>query len=185
MGVYFCADLHLKHNNIHKYRGYCNSQVHDEIIRQAWHNTIGKRDMVIVAGDVCFSPEAWQEFATWPGRKIVVLGNHCTEHSKVDDIPQEIEIHGMLKYKEFWVTHAPIHPKFLRGKLNIHGHLHDLLVPDTRYFNVGLEHTNMAPISLEAIREELKLRQNPIYTAQTLGVGAAARNAFRQLRGRK
>ena len=65
---------------------------------------------------------------------------------------------GLYKYKEFWLSHAPIHPCELRGKRNIHGHVHQNHVMDehhkrdNRYINVCVENTDGAPVSLDKIR---------------------------------
>lgn len=68
---------------------------------------------------------------------------------------------GFEKYKKSWLSHAPIHPAELRGKINIHGHVHDATItdenglPDLRYFNVSLENTGGRPIAHNVIMELL------------------------------
>jgi calcineurin-like phosphoesterase family protein len=54
------------------------------------------------------------------------------------------------------LSHIPIHPDCLgRFGTNIHGHLHQNKLDDTRYKCVSLEHTDYKPIQ---IFEALKLR---------------------------
>lgn len=56
----------------------------------------------------------------------------------------------MVKYKNLWLTHAPIHPDELRGKKNVHGHCHGHILNDKRYINVCVEHADR-PIPIEEI----------------------------------
>ncbi len=180
MTVFFCADLHKGHKNAFKYRKWASKEIHDEVIRDNWFRTVGKRDKVFILGDVSFSAEEWSDFATWPGAKCVVLGNHCTQYNTARDIPDSIEIHGLLKYKEFWLSHAPIHPTELRGKLNIHGHTHSFVVPDTRYLGVSVEQIGYTPISLDEVRAEYERRQKFMYSYEKFGFVPAIQNQLRQ-----
>lgn len=41
------------------------------------------------------------------------------------------KVYSLVKYKGFWLSHAPIHPEELRGCKNIHGHCHDAVISDT------------------------------------------------------
>ena len=106
------------------------------------------------------SKEAIQEFKTWTAfKKVLILGNHCTERNNitVSDLSEAFdEIHGVLKYKEFWLTHTPMHPVELRGKMNIHGHVHRHSINDPRYINVCPEVCNYSPISLHEIRKNIE-----------------------------
>ena len=68
------------------------------------------------------------------------------------------EVYGFHKYKEFWLSHCPIHPQELRGKYNIHGHVHHNNIPDKNYFNVCIEALNGLPIKLDEIRAIIKKR---------------------------
>jgi calcineurin-like phosphoesterase family protein len=82
-----------------------------------------------------------------------VLGNHdifpISEYQKYFT-----KIHGLTKYKGFWLSHAPIHSEELRGKINIHGHVHNKIIVDPRYRSVCVEALNGKPISLSSLRIE-------------------------------
>ena len=78
-------------------------------------------------GDTAFTVERLQDISTWVcGKKVLICGNHDTDH-----IPMKIlceyfdEVYSLYKWHEFWLSHCPIHPDELRGKLNIHGHCVD------------------------------------------------------------
>ena len=65
------------------------------------------------------------------GRKIVVLGNH----DRWQDIPELLKyvdgVAGMIDYKGFALTHAPIHINEIGGyRGNIHAHIHQNILND-------------------------------------------------------
>lgn len=157
--VWFIGDLHRGHKNIHKYRKQFESaEDHDEAMKEAYHNVVTKRDVVFFMGDTAFTHEALADVATWAGeKKILICGNHDIERGiTMKDVANAFdEVYALRKYKEFWLSHAPMHPAELRGKVNIHGHVHEQSVNDARYFNTSLENIEFAPISLMALRERV------------------------------
>ena len=148
MSVYFCSDFHLGHKNIGNFRDdiIATCQQNTDLMQVLWDKRIHKNDLVYCLGDMAFDQAGLDLLGSWRGRKILVKGNHddfvSTEaQSKVFE-----EIHGMLKYKGFWLTHCPIHPQEMRGRrANLHGHTHNHIItrknwrgaeiPDKRYFN--------------------------------------------------
>lgn len=160
--VLFCADLHLGHKNIVKYRHqFATVEEHRNHIHDRWHSRVGKNDVVMVLGDACFSQEAVDDLATWTGSKILIAGNHDTEHLHMLDLSRAFyKIHGLLRYKKFWLSHAPIHPAELRGKPNIHGHVHSETLPDDRYLNVSMEGIDYTPLHYTDV--EMIFRQRGI-----------------------
>ena len=151
MSVYFCSDLHFGHKGIQQFRPFVTSCSNNEqqIIRD-WQAVITKRDTVYVLGDAAFTTDACDLFGSLPGVKYLVRGNH----DKLDTtyyLKYFKQVYGLLKYKEFWLSHAPIHPQELRGRINLHGHVHysnvvaenvnGSKIPDTRYFNCCVENT--------------------------------------------
>ena len=144
MSVYFTSDLHLGHKNIHKFRTWFNSeQEHQDYIVSCWKKTITKRDDVYVLGDACFTMEAIALVKDLPGTKHLIRGNHDECDTQVY-LTAFKNVYGLKKYKEFWLSHAPIHPQELRGKVNLHGHVHFHTVPDNNYFNCCME--NVKPL---------------------------------------
>jgi calcineurin-like phosphoesterase family protein len=107
-----------------------------------------KNDLVYVMGDAAFSYEGLAEFGNLAGRKILIKGNHDDLVSTRDQLQFFEEIYSMLKYKGMWLTHCPIHPAELRGKRNIHAHVHQNSIqhgwgiwntPDPRYINTCVD----------------------------------------------
>lgn len=173
--VWFCSDLHFGHKNIGKFRESCgiHSEEHNRLtIKNDWLRNVHKKDDVYVLGDAAFTEESVEDFADLPGRKFLIRGNH----DKLDTrtyLKYFEHVYGILKYKEFWLTHAPIHPQELRGKVNLHGHVHfDSVVfpfaeygdyddiPDPRYFNCCPENlwekVGSSLISLDQVRKSLE-----------------------------
>ncbi len=173
--VWFCSDLHFGHKNIQKHRLEVKSeQDNRNRIKDDWNKLVTKRDVVYVLGDACFDSNMIKDFAELKGKKILIRGNHdllpIQEYLTVFD-----EVYGLLKYKEFWLSHAPIHEEELRGRYNLHGHVHYHNVPDYRsiypYVQDHPKYLNCCPenlwdykakclISLHEVREYFKSYYN-------------------------
>lgn len=158
--VWFVGDLHAGHEKVHNFRNQFNSeQEHFEQMAENYHKVVGKRDKVFFMGDTVFTHERLKQVASWAGdSKVLILGNHDTDKIGIRTLGWHFdEVYAYLKYKEFWLSHFPIHPEELRGRKNIHGHVHSATVPDTRYFNTSLENTNYCPIDLNTIRKRMEV----------------------------
>jgi calcineurin-like phosphoesterase family protein len=125
--VKFIGCLHLGHANlVRDVRGFDDiNKYHDYLIKQ-WNSVVHKKDLVYILGDITMeTPEHYYLLDQLQGRKKVILGNH----DMGKDIPELLKhvetVAGMLHYKGYWITHAPVHPQeltFTRG--NIHAHVH-------------------------------------------------------------
>jgi calcineurin-like phosphoesterase family protein len=155
--VWFIADIHGGHKNILKYRtSFRDKEEHFSTISNNYNRLVKPKDHVYFLGDIAFSVEYLERIAfEWNGaKKVLVMGNHDTDDfTKVNVADYFDEVHGLLKYKEFWLSHAPIHPEELRGRRNIHGHVHNKTIQDNRFVNVSVDNTGFAPVSLEEIRQ--------------------------------
>lgn len=159
--VYVAGDLHRGHKNIHKYRGFDSAEEHDEFVKEKYHSVITKRDTIMFLGDTCFTTDALAEVKTWPGYKIAILGNHCLERVKIQDVVDTYDrVYALHNKKGCWLTHAPIHPNELRGKFCVHGHVHANTIPDDRYYNVSLENIEYTPIDFQEVVSRLRMN-NP------------------------
>lgn len=161
--VYFIGDLHLGHKNIHLYRDVSDEQSQYEMLKEKWHSVVTKRDRVYLLGDACFTKERLRDLSTWVGDKLLICGNHDLDKLSMKEIVDSntySAVYSLLKYKEFWLSHCPIHSDELRGKHCIHGHIHNGLIADERYVNVCVEHVNGKPISLQEIRKRVYKGEN-------------------------
>jgi calcineurin-like phosphoesterase family protein len=158
--VYLISDTHFGHKNIPKYRPeFSNVQEHDEFIFNSIMNTVTKRDTLWILGDIAFSMVAFNKYIVPIAEKVSVirgcLGNHDNERLEAPSVRNYLDVgfdlYGLTKYKHAWISHAPIHPEELRGKINIHGHVHSHTISDDRYVNVSCEAINYKPISYQEI----------------------------------
>lgn len=165
MSVYFIADTHFSHANSLRFRTQFESiDEHDDYIISRWNSLIHKRDTVYHLGDFSFTAkqEAVNSYAKRLNGHIKLMpGNHDQVVPLTDNV--KIINEGLYKYKDFWLSHCPIHPQELRNKINIHGHVHSSSVEeynytdsyfmrDEKYFNVSCEAIDYMPIQLEKLR---------------------------------
>lgn len=152
--VYVIADLHLGHENLIKNkRGFKTVEDHDNLIINNWNKTVNKKDKVYILGDITMENKKNYHILTkLKGNKTVILGNHEKEGLGKELLNYVSNVAGLIKYKNIWLSHAPIHTSELRGKKNIHGHVHENTIilqfsgkPDERYINVSCENINYTP----------------------------------------
>lgn len=157
--VYFAGDGHLYHRNICKYRPQFSSvEEHNTAIIKAFDH-VTKRDKTFFTGDWVFEKEALDLISLIPGQKHLIMGNH-DDYTLMSDMLKVFDsVSGDIKYKEFWVTHIPVHSDELRGKLNIYAHTHGSFIDDDRYFCTSMEQINYTAVSLQQIRKEFAERK--------------------------
>ena len=145
--IYLISDLHFSHNNMAIKRGFNSVEEHDSHIINTWNKTVSKKDTVWILGDITMEKSSpYYLLNQLNGIKKVVLGNH--------DMPQHVpellkyvnKVCGMFDYKGFTFTHCPIHESEVgRFIKNIHGHVHENTLNDSRYVNVSAEAINYRP----------------------------------------
>lgn len=161
--VFFISDLHLGHVNIPRLRvpytghSFESEEEHWEVIKSSWNRVVGKRDITWVLGDICFKEAFLPRLDELKGRKRFILGNHDLDAKCF--MPYAEWVGGASYYKGYWLTHIPIHPEELRGRNNIHGHVHYATLRDKRYFNACPENIGMAPIAFEEIKKRCPLER--------------------------
>lgn len=174
MSVFFIGDPHLGHKNIAKFRPWVKStEENTTIFCRFWQHTIRKNDIVYVMGDAAFSEEALAVYKNLRGRKILIKGNHDDYVSTKQQAEVFDEIHGMLSYKRLWLTHCPIHPDEMRGRVaNVHGHVHSksikkktwygALRDDPKYINTCVDHVyeKTSGYTIFTSLEEIKAKLN-------------------------
>jgi calcineurin-like phosphoesterase family protein len=169
--TFLISDLHLKHKKIVEFtrnepyrpvktdvplRPWDVLEDHDREIIERWNSVVREQDEVWVLGDVTLGKGGLELVDKLNGHKYLVPGNH-------DEQPAETLLKHFEKVraiKEFqnrgWVcTHIPIHPSQVdfRWKINVHGHLHDNVINDPRYINVGAEQVNFTPIHIDELEK--------------------------------
>lgn len=168
MAVYVLGDTHFGHDNmVLKYsrQHFSSIEEHDRTIVDNILSVCGKRDTLYLMGDVCLKKDAFhyvEEIAKAVENLYIVLGNHDFERKEGPTLMDYIELQkyarikllGISKYKDAWLSHAPIHPSELRGEINIHGHIHDKAIDDERYVNISCENIDYTPVNIKNILEK-------------------------------
>lgn len=172
--VRFIGCLHLGHKNIAVHRGFQDEYYHDEKLVESWNSVVHKKDLVYILGDITMENHLeYYQLDRLKGRKIVVLGNHDRpEHVKY--LLNYVEsVAGMIDYKEYCLSHAPIHPcEMGRYFGNIHAHIHhinklvecnvpsiyqdhDSILENTlyKYYNVDAKLIDFKPKTLVELKE--------------------------------
>ena len=162
MQVMFTSDLHLGHRSICKYRSkFTTAEEHDEYILDLM-SKLNKRTILFILGDFLFDGPHFEVYlhriAKFPCTIKLVMGNHDSMQLYTQTIAPNISIQlPLFTYKNTWISHCPIHPQELRNRDgNIHGHLHNSIVPDLRYFNVNLDVNGYDFVPLNKILTSLR-----------------------------
>lgn len=176
--VKFIGCLHIGHKTMAiKHRGFENVFQHDEYLIEQWNKTVHKKDLTYILGDVTMeTAEHYCQLDRLNGRKIVVLGNHDLIRDTKELLKYVENVAGMVDYKGYCLTHAPIHPSEIHFyRANIHAHIHEnelveCITPDKykdrdsvlqttlhKYINVDAKLIDFIPRSLKEL-----LNQNNI-----------------------
>lgn len=152
--IFFISDHHFGHQNLKRFVPWIASMSHEEYIEQAverWNSVVKRGDTVWVLGDLAKNVAGLITYRRMNGQKNLIRGNHDIQET-LGYLKFFQNIHGIVKRYGFWLSHCPIHPVELRGKKNIHGHVHRNVLPDPNYIYVGADKLEGYPISLEEIR---------------------------------
>lgn len=152
--VWFTSDLHLGHKYAAKARGFDSVEEHDFTLVENINKLVRGKDKLFILGDVAFTSQGFKMISMLPRTMELIIGNHDTQRT-VDYLRHFVRVHGFRQYKEFWLSHCPIHPQELyRCRGNIHGHIHKgTATPplDYPYFNVNVDFHNMMPVNFATI----------------------------------
>jgi len=165
--VYVTSDWHIGQTGIaEKFRtNFVSDMAHDHVILGAAKAILTKRDVLFVLGDVTWTTTGLQQIKDTgiPARMIMVRGNHDTLPTR-DYLEVFEEIHGAYAYKEFFMTHIPIHRLELYRRSNIHGHCHKggpyEVNAEKEYFNAILEFNDYIPVRMDQVRKIMEERRN-------------------------
>jgi calcineurin-like phosphoesterase family protein len=187
--TFFTSDPHFGHKNIIKFtdnngeiiRKFDSIEEHDEHLVEQWNSVVRDQDRVYLLGDVAMNRRCLPIMERLRGRKVLIKGNH--DIFKLKDYAKYFDdIRAYRMYPKYGIvcSHIPVHPNQLehRFKVNVHGHLHKNLVikdevigyddmdieiydyvPDERYVNVCVEHTNYTPISFDELLERCNMEK--------------------------
>ena len=154
-------------------RPFDNVPEMDDALFEAWHQTVGADDTIIVAGDVMLGspkdrPKRTQRIIEAPGYKILIYGNHDQNGlgGIVTDGFDEAHLAVRLAGDPVLVvTHIPL-AEVPDDTVNVHGHTHHHQAASgtNRYINISVEQLEYRPRRLTEIRRLARelLRENPV-----------------------
>lgn len=166
--VYFLGDLHLGHRNILKYSTFRMrflnlDEMHTDLIRRI-NSKVNKNDTLFLLGDIAFKKAYLPLLNEINGNKRLILGNHDVLGIK-EYLPYFSRIFGCIEYRNFFITHVPIHSSEFEYRVagNIHGHLHNYSLEDYRYINVNVDQVMGFPVSFNEVQERLNANRLAYY----------------------
>lgn len=160
--IWVISDTHFGHENIIKYcnRPFSNVWDMNETMIHNWNTVVKQEDIVYHLGDVGMGGKAadlHDILKRLHGRKRLLLGNHDNGESPVLKLNfQKIRLWRMFREFGILLTHVPVHEGTLNPEkcpVNVHGHIHNHVIPDSRYVNVSVEHTDYTPVNIESLRQ--------------------------------
>lgn len=161
--VMVISDTHWGHKNICRFRPeFSSAEEHDYILTDNICSSLRKRDVLWLLGDCFFTKESINHLHKIRGHCSNVhwvLGNHDTDTNERQEIVRTIlsrggligKVGSMFKISKAWLTHHPLHPEELRGRVNIHGHVHRATIHDSNYLNVCCENVNYRPVNIQEL----------------------------------
>jgi calcineurin-like phosphoesterase family protein len=157
-------------------RPFASAEEMNEVMVARNNERVGRNDRVYYLGDVVINRKFLRILDRLNGRKVLIKGNH--DIFKLDDYAAYFDdIRGYHVLNGIIFSHVPVHPESLaRFGCQVHGHLHANRVRrpkridtlgaypevvygdeiDPRYYNVSVECTDFAPISLEELYTKIK-----------------------------
>ena len=167
---WYTADLHLNHEAVIRFcnRPFSTASEMDSHICDAICRKVLPDDDLWIIGDFAFAKEISRaaiqaRFASLPGRKHLVVGNHDLKW--IRDLPWH-SVHDILTVKDeestFVLCHYPMitWPRARYGTIQLFGHVHNNWRGSRNSVNVGVDVWDFAPASRRDILQ--RARQLPV-----------------------
>jgi calcineurin-like phosphoesterase family protein len=161
--IFVVSDTHFNHQNLLGFetssRGarFAHVNAMNRRMIENWNSVVNHEDIVYHLGDVYLGNQqaAADILKSLNGRKRLILGNHDVGKNTVLHVYFQ-KIYSSRIFTEYnaVLTHLPVHPDSMRGGRfgrNIHGHIHDHVIDDSRYINVCVEQTNYFPVDIDTL----------------------------------
>jgi len=168
--TWFISDTHFGHANILTFkddagklvREFSSVEEMDETMVQRWNEVVRDQDRIYHMGDVAMNHRCLPIMSRLKGKKVLIKGNHDIFKLK-DYTPyfEDIRAYKIFPKHGLVVSHIPVHTCQLEGrfKINAHGHMHQNILPDARYINLCVEHTDYRPVTLNEVMFRAEQRE--------------------------
>lgn len=166
--IFFLSDTHFSHTNILSFvrddgtpvrPEFSTVEEMDEYMIEQWNSYIRPEDRVYHLGDVAMNtPTISRVMPRLNGNKRLCLGNHDPDVLALRTYFKKIVLWRIFKDEGFVCSHIPLMPGQFRHKvvLNVHGHIHQNLIDDPRYFNVCVEHHDYRPVHMDEVLQKVR-----------------------------
>jgi calcineurin-like phosphoesterase family protein len=165
--IYFTSDTHFGDPRVLRIdkRPFKSIQDHDEALIARWNETVLADDEVWHLGDFALHvrPERIEELlAMLHGRKHLITGNNDGPDALTALGWDSVQPYAEINVDGTWAVLC--HYAFRtwknmgRGWLDLHGHSHGKLKPQTRQYDVGVDVWDYRPVPLETIRTTRRRR---------------------------
>ncbi|MBB4002013.1 MAG: metallophosphoesterase [Aurantimonas endophytica] len=157
--MFFTADTHFNDPRILRIdrRPFPDLVAHDEALIGYWNEIVGESDIVWHLGDFARGDAGMKSalLARLNGRKQLIVGNN-DDSATIEAVGWE----SVQTYKELTVDGRLVilcHYAFRtwnqmgKGSIDLHGHSHGKLKPQTRQYDVGVDAWNFRPVTLAQI----------------------------------
>lgn len=164
---FLISDTHFAHENFLKFtdqegdiiRRFDSVGEMDQCMIDRWNDVVGPKDKVYHLGDVCFRMQEFQRIMPLlNGHKTLILGNHDRFDVNVyrKFFKRIYSLRILDSDPQVILSHAPLHPSSVGERFNIHGHIHERVIDDPRYYNVSVEQTGYSPIPFDDLIMHLR-----------------------------
>ena len=172
--IYFTADTHFFHKSVINFENRPFKDIYEmnEVIVFNWNDIVNPSDDIYILGDISFgrTKDTLDVIKSLKGRKHLVRGNH-DKKMNVATRSEFVWIKDYFKLKvgdvKYILFHYPIYAwdGKDKGSYHLHGHTHtnshsDIQLP--KKINVGMDHWNYKPVSIEQIIHFRELELNII-----------------------
>lgn len=179
--AFIISDTHFSHASILTFvdsaggkvrPGFASAEEMDEYMVDRWNAVVKPHDKVYHLGDVAMKKQFVSIVNRLNGKKRLIMGNHDIFNFRFyADYFDEVYAMRYLPKEGMMLTHIPLHLNSVkRWCINVHGHIHqNIIAQDTqmvlgkavdqhpRYFNACVEQHNYTPVSVDVIRDRVKL----------------------------
>ena len=155
--TWFTSDMHLGNRRTAASRNISSADEHDYYLTENINSYVNKRAKLYIVGDAIDTKHGVRWAKNIQCQNIeLIIGNHDTYPLSFYTDELGWKVHGFKRYRDFWLSHCPVHPYEIREKFgNIHGHVHlwgdTQKIEDPRYFCVNPEFHQMKPVSIMEI----------------------------------
>lgn len=170
--IFITSDTHFHHGGIlalcpsrEKAFGRSVDKMNEGIIKR-WNATVRAEDVVYHLGDVgWFGNGDLSIINELNGHKVLLMGNHdgLPAHNYLKVFDNIVPSVYPIGFGGLVLSHVPLHPSSLgwpKWKLNVHGHIHERVIEDPRYFNACVEHHDFKPVDINEIAKLTKKIEN-------------------------